>query len=212
MTNKVKRRATTAVGMLSLAILPIAITSASVSASTARTLSETRVPLHFVNVSSISPLPSGLSRITLDNGVVLIVPTSVAAKIRLRDVRNSVSSPLNTAYGNCGYSYIYVEPDSNNSGVYGWTGFEVYASVIGEAYFYQWGALIQNITYDKQSTWINWIDPTSSNSWIIGFYDVQGTGSYTAYVVGEYPSFTAYVFGTNGVCSSAGARSYTTVY
>ncbi|WP_201732619.1 hypothetical protein [Acidithrix sp. C25] len=188
--------------------LPTALVALTAPYVTAKAV-EVRVPLRSIPVVSRVDFASGLSRLVLADGTSLTVPSSMASRLPVVN-RNSGVSPLNTVYGNCGYSYIYIEKDSNNSGVYGWTGWNVNASVNGQSYYYGWGAEVVNTTYGRPILF-QWEDPISENSWITSFYDIDGTGSYSANVVGIYPSLYGYVLGANGICTSAGARSYTVV-
>lgn len=163
-----------------------------------------------LSVIKVSALGNGISDVSLSNGAIVRVPSFVGQEVPI--VSNQMSNaPSNTAYGNCGYSEMYIMSNSNSSGIYGWTGFDVYSWVIGSAYYFQWGARVENTTFNRNA-WFDWEDPINSTSWFTLFYLIDGAGDYAAYAVGLYPSSTGYVFGTNGVCSSAGARSYTEVY
>lgn len=170
--------------------------------------SATTVQLQYVAVTKVTPIGSGNSEVVLANGSTTFIPTSVAAKLPVD--RHGAANPQKIVYGNCGDSYIQIQPNSNNSGVYGFTGWSVYPTVVGTPSYYQWGAELDNTTYSR-GTLYQWEDPVSSDSWMTSFNDVKGAGSYTSFVVGIYPSLTAYVYGSNGVCASAGTRSATDV-
>ena len=169
-----------------------------------------RVPLNFDSIVSRTELLHGITQLTLSNGNVITVPTKVASRLPLGSSGKS-SNPLNTVYGSCGYAYIYIEPDSNNSGVYGWAGWNVYSSVIGQAFCYEWGVDVENTTYIL-STQFEWDSSISENNWNTGFYAIYGLGDYTAVATQAFGQ-SGYVFGTQGICSSAGplVRSYTVV-
>ena len=83
--------------------------------------------------------------------------------------------------------------------------------MIGQTFCYQWGVDVENTTYIL-STQFEWDSSISENNWNTGFYAIYGLGDYTAVATQAFGQ-SGYVFGTQGICSSAGplVRSYTVV-
>ncbi|NNN15020.1 MAG: hypothetical protein HKL82_04075 [Acidimicrobiaceae bacterium] len=195
------------VGALSLSTAAVGVAGSAAWASVTIP-TPIRVPLTQVGVTRVATVTDGMSQIYFANGTSAIVPSTVASGVR---ITGGGITPQNTVYGSCGYSYIYVDPNSNNSGVSGFTGWDVYSSVIGQAYYFEWGSEIENTSFLRYTNF-EWDDPINTNSWTTFFSVLDGAGSYSAFVVGGTPgSLNGYVFGTNGVCTSIGSRSYTVV-
>jgi hypothetical protein len=148
-------------------------------------------PLTTTTATAVVNLGNGTSDVTFSNGQTIVLPTGVASKLV---VHASGVSPENTVYGNCGSSFLYLEPNSS-IGVWGYTGYQVLPSVIGEVFAYDWQVQSENATYDKFQT-NQWDGPTSSYEWVADYYVSYGYGDYLSSVV------YGYVIGTSGVCYS----------
>lgn len=152
-------------------------------------------PLTATTATAVNNLGNGTSDISFTNGQSITVPTSVASKVTI----HSGVSPDNTVYGNCGDSYLYIEKNGN-TGVWGYTGYDVTPSFIGAVYYFEWEVHSENTTYSRGQT-NDWDGPTSADSWIQEFYDNDGAGAYESSVI------YGYVFGTNTVCYSGDPSS-----
>lgn len=162
-------------------------------------------PMTAVGYRSISPNGT----VVLKNGVTLTVPATVAQQLIAARGESGAGadSPDNVVAGNCGHSYLYLSPNSNDSGAIVQTGWTVIASVVGSVYDFSWYFTGTNETFNRpfEETYGNIY---SSYSWSNPYYEAEkGTGVYTADV--QIPE--SYVIGTKTTCYSGGPSDITNV-
>ncbi len=176
-------------------------------------------PMTFVPITSVSVPASGAATVLLANGKSLSIPratgsalssaratstTASAARTRRRSRQSGHAA--NYSYGDCGYSWIFEEPNSNHSGAIVNTGYDVYSEV-GEVYYFEWFFYGENYTYHR-SFYEEYAGDPGTDFWNNPFYQaLKGKGGYNGHVAPE----VSYVLGTNGACFSGGPSTGTTV-
>ncbi len=165
-------------------------------------------PMYSVSTTGITIGPNGSALVHLSNGATVIVPISVAHRLIKDNLVNPNAGPTpdNTVYGTCGYSWVYISPDSNDSGVQGLTGFDVYSTAIGQAYYTEWAVSTQNTSFNR-TQFDEWGEGVT-NYWEATFYAILGLGIYDSSVVAPQGYPASVVFGTSGICYSTGPTDY----
>ncbi len=200
--------------MASLVAAPNAYASgvATVSGSGIGQVNEPRVaasvePMVASTVASVSQVgANGMSVLTLANGVRLDAPVPIADAARQSLSRHASVRPADTVSGSCGSSYIYIGPNSNDSGVVVDTGYSVEPSVIGTVLFNYWDASGSNTTYNR--SWGNqWSESSPGYDWENPYYQaLKGAGFYIGGV-----SAGSYAYGTKAICYSESPTASTDV-
>ncbi len=182
--------------------------ASSLSAHPSPPVGALQIPMYSVSATGITVEPSGSALVHLSNGAAVTVPISVAQRLIQDNLVNPNAGPTpdNTVYGTCGYSWVYISPDSNNSGVQGLTGFDVYSTVIGQAYYTEWAVSTQNTSFNR--TQVDEWGEGVSNYWEVSFYAILGLGIYDSSVVAPQGYPESVVFGTSGICYSTGPTDY----
>lgn len=187
-------------------------------ASTTVPTGATTQQMTLVGYQSIDVPSSGPATVTLTNGQELTVPNAIGLELQQTakigstsaSASSSSASPDNSVSGNCGTSWIYMNPNSNNSGVIISSGFEVIPSVLGDPISYNWEVNVYNSTYSRTRN-PSWSGALTGYSWSVPDNPANdqyllGAGAYDGYV---YSSSAA--LGTNGACYSGGPSTSTTV-
>lgn len=132
------------------------------------------------------------------------VPTALARMARVRRTPHRGAHAANTVYGDCGYSWIYEEPNSNHSGAIVKTGWAVYHA---DVFSFGWFFAGENYTYHR-SFYGEYGGEYSGSTWNNPFYQaLKGKGGYN----GAVSVFQSYVIAAEGVCYSGGPATGTTV-
>ena len=153
------------------------------------------IPMTAAVATAVKNLGNGTSGLIYSNGQTITVPTSVASKV----VVHSGPTPDNTVYGNCGDSYLYLNKNGS-TGVWGYVGYDVFASSVGGVLSFEFAVSTDNTTYSIGQTNV-WDGPTSKLSWIQDFYENAGPGLYESHVI------TGHVIGWKNTCFSGDPNS-----